>query len=171
MDEAARLGIKVANIPAYSPESTAEHAITLIGSTAGATVAFLISRFLLRDWVRQRFGEQLSRFQAAWDRGGAYYLLTLRLLPVVPFFVVNAVTALTPVRVRTFWWASQLGMLPGTVVYVYAGSLAPDLRTLAEQGTAAIPVGRILLALTLLALLPWGTRWLLAQRRQTQAPS
>lgn len=140
--------------------------VVSFGSTSGATVAFLISRFFLRDWVRQRFKDQLSRFERAWEQDGAYYLLTLRLLPMVPFFVVNAVMALLPVRVSTFWWASQLGMLPGTMVYVYAGSTAPDLRTLAEQGVGALPIGRIVLALSLLGLLPWGTRWVVFRWRR-----
>jgi uncharacterized membrane protein YdjX (TVP38/TMEM64 family) len=134
-------------------------------STAGATVAFLISRFILREWVQRKFAAQLSRFNAAWEREGAVYLLTLRLLPVVPFFIVNAVMGLTPIRVRTFWWASQLGMLPGTAVFVYAGSTAPDLRTLAEQGLQGLSGGKIALALTLLALLPIGARWLQSRLR------
>jgi uncharacterized membrane protein YdjX (TVP38/TMEM64 family) len=87
------------------------------------------------------------------------------LLPVVPFFIVNAVMGLTPIRVRTFWWASQLGMLPGTAVFVYAGSTAPDLRTLAEQGLQGLSGGKIALALTLLALLPIGARWLQSRLR------
>jgi uncharacterized membrane protein YdjX (TVP38/TMEM64 family) len=95
------------------------------------------------------------------ERDGAYYLFTLRLLPVVPFFVVNAVMGLTPIRVQTFWWVSQLGMLPATLIYVYAGSIAPDLQTLADRGVAGLPVGKIAIALTMLALLPWGTRALL----------
>ncbi|MCA8996204.1 MAG: TVP38/TMEM64 family protein, partial [Planctomycetaceae bacterium] len=91
-------------------------------STAGATVAFLVSRYLLRDTIQDRFGERLSTFHDRLEREGAFYLFLLRLVPAVPFFVINAVMGLTPLPARTFWWVSQLGMLPGTVVYVYAGA-------------------------------------------------
>lgn len=139
------------------------------GSTAGATLAFLISRYLLRDIVRQRFGDRLQRFNTELEREGAFYLFTLRLLPVVPFFVVNAVMGLTLIRVRTFWWVSQLGMLPGTLVYLYAGSTAPDLRTLDERGIQGLPVVQIAIALTLLGLLPLVTRLLLRRLRSCDA--
>jgi uncharacterized membrane protein YdjX (TVP38/TMEM64 family) len=132
--------------------------VVSFGSTAGATLAFLTSRYLLREAVQQRYGDRLTRFNAELEREGAYYLFTLRLLPVVPFFVVNAVMGLTPIRVRTFWWVSQLGMLPATLIYVYAGSISPDLRTLADRGVAGLPVVKIAIALTMLALLPWGAR-------------
>lgn len=69
---------------------------------------------------------------------GAFYLFTLRLLPAVPFFVINLVMGLTPLRARTFWWVSQLGMLAGTAVYVYAGSRVPNLNVLAEEGVNAV---------------------------------
>jgi len=91
-------------------------------STIGATLAFLVSRFLLRDWVQARFGERLRAVNAGVEKDGAFYLFTLRLVPLFPFFVVNLVMGLTPMRTRTFYWVSQLGMLPGTVVYVNAGT-------------------------------------------------
>ncbi|MBC9071255.1 FAD-dependent oxidoreductase [Thauera sp. CAU 1555] len=91
-------------------------------STIGATLAFLVSRFLLRDWVQARFGERLRAVNAGVERDGAFYLFTLRLVPLFPFFVINLVMGLTPMRARTFYWVSQLGMLAGTVVYVNAGT-------------------------------------------------
>ncbi|HVL36280.1 MAG TPA: FAD-dependent oxidoreductase, partial [Burkholderiales bacterium] len=90
-------------------------------AAAGATVAFLVSRFVLRDWVQQRFGRQLAGVNRGVEREGAFYLFTLRLIPAVPFFVINAAMGLTPMRAKTFYWVSQLGMLPGTLVYVNAG--------------------------------------------------
>ncbi len=101
-------------------------------STAGATLAFLLSRYLFRDAIQRRFAENLKSFNAALDREGAFYLFTLRLIPAVPFFVINVVMGLTHLRVVTFWWVSQLGMLAGTCVYVYAGSSIPGLQQLAD---------------------------------------
>ena len=97
-------------------------AIVSFASTIGATLAFLASRFVLRDWVQSRFGDKLRPVNDGVAREGAFYLFALRLVPVFPFFVVNLVMGLTPIRVRTFYWVSQLGMLAGTIVYVYAGT-------------------------------------------------
>ena len=107
-------------------------------STAGATLAFLLSRFLFRDTIQRRFGDRLASFNESLEREGPFYLFTLRLIPAVPFFVINAVMGLTPLKVWTFWWVSQVGMLAGTVVYVYAGSSVPNLDTLAEHGINAV---------------------------------
>lgn len=123
-------------------------------STAGATVALLVSRFLLRDWFQSRFGETLNNCNRALKGDGAAYLLTLRLIPVVPFFAINAVMGLTSIRVRTFWWVSQAGMLPATAVYVYAGSSVPSLATLAEKGARGILTPKLFIALSLLGLVP-----------------
>ncbi len=91
-------------------------------STLGATLAFLASRFLLHDWVQQRFGDRLRAINAGVDRDGAFYLFTLRLVPVFPFFLINLLMGLTPIATRTFYWVSQVGMLAGTLVYVNAGT-------------------------------------------------
>ena len=91
-------------------------------SSLGATAAFLLSRFLLRDWVQARFGAQLRGINEGVAREGAFYLFTLRIVPAVPFFVINLAMGPTPIRARTFYWVSQLGMLPATVVYVNAGT-------------------------------------------------
>ena len=108
-------------------------------STTGATCAFLLSRYLFNQALR---------------REGAYYLFTLRLIPAVPFFIINVVMGLTPMRPWTFWWVSQLGMLPGTIVYIYAGSSVPDLQTLATRGVGGILTPNVLLAFALLGLMP-----------------
>ena len=132
------------------------------GSTTGATVAFLLCRYLFRQSVTRRFGDRLANFNAALQREGAFYLFTLRLIPAVPFFVINAVMGLTPMRVRTFWWVSQIGMLPGTMVYVYAGSRVPDLRSLADKGVNAVfsssQMAQILSAFVLLGIFPFVVR-------------
>lgn len=118
-------------------------------STAGATVAFLTSRYLLRDSVQSRFGSRLETFNQHLEDQGAFYLFTLRLIPLVPFFVINLVMGLTPLKARTYWWVSQVGMLPGTAVYVYAGSRVPNLSDLAEHGAGAVFSPTQLLQITL----------------------
>ena len=132
-------------------------------STAGATVAFLLSRFLFRDGIQNRFGDKLSQFNRAFEKEGPFFLFSLRLIPAVPFFVINAVMGLTPIRVATFWWVSQLGMLPGTIVYIYAGSSVPSIQSLAEKGLQAVftlaQLTQILIAFVLLGLLPLVVRW------------
>ena len=122
-------------------------------STAGATLAFWLSRYLLRDAVRHRFGDRLARVNDALERDGAFYLFTLRLVPVIPFFVLNAVMGLTPIRTRTFWWVSQLGILPVNLIWVFVGASAPSLRLLDEQGLSGLPTTQIAIAFTLLGLL------------------
>ena len=91
-------------------------------SSLGATLACLASRFLLRDWVQQKIRRQLRAINEGVEREGAFYLFTLRLIPAVPFFVINLAMGLTPMRAATFYWVSQLGMLAGTIVYVNAGT-------------------------------------------------
>jgi uncharacterized membrane protein YdjX (TVP38/TMEM64 family) len=91
-------------------------------SSIGATLAFLASRFLLRDAIQSRYGDRLRVINDGVRRDGSFYLFTLRLIPAVPFFVVNVVMALTPLPARTFYWVSQLGMLPATLIFVNAGT-------------------------------------------------
>lgn len=125
-----------------------------LSSTTGATVAFLMSRYLLRDFIQHRFGQQLAGFNAAFEREGAFYLFTLRLIPAAPFFVVNAGMGLTPISVRTYWWVSQLGMLPGTILYVYAGTSLPGLDELKNPSVTKILSPQLLIAFTVLGLFP-----------------
>lgn len=139
--------------------------VVSFGSTAGATVAFLLSRYFLRDAITKKFGDRLMAFHDALQREGAFYLFTLRLIPAVPFFVINAVMGLTPLAVRKFWWVSQIGMLPGTAVYVYAGASVPKLQTLADKGIGAVftpsQIMQILIAFALLGLFPLIVRFLM----------
>ena len=128
--------------------------VVSLGSTAGATVAFLLSRFLFRTWIRERFGERFRNVTENFERDGPYYLFTLRLIPIVPFFVINMVMGLTSIRARTFWWVSQLGMLPATVAYVYAGASIPSLNTLVDEGIVSVMNWQLFLALVVIGLLP-----------------
>ena len=91
-------------------------------SSIGATLAFLLSRFLLQDYVEQKFAATAEKINGGIDAEGAYYLFSLRLVPLFPFFVINLAMGLTRLRAHTFYWVSQLGMLAGTVVYVNAGT-------------------------------------------------
>ncbi len=123
-------------------------------STAGATLAFLLSRYLLRDSIQNRFGSHLEGFNESLRREGAFYLFTLRLIPAIPFFVINVVMGLTPIRVRTYWWVSQIGMLPGTCVFVYFGAPLPSLEELAKNGVSGILSWQIVVAFVLLGVFP-----------------
>lgn len=125
-----------------------------LSATAGATVAFLMSRYLLRDVIQRRFSQQLAGLNSAFQQDGAYYLFTLRLIPAVPFFVVNAGMGLTPISVQTYWWVSQLGMLPGTMFYVYAGTSLPGLDELRNPSVTKILSPQLLVAFTILGLFP-----------------
>lgn len=118
-------------------------------SSAGATLAFLASRFLLKDWVQNRFGERLKAINQGVEKEGGFYLFTLRLVPAFPFFVINLVMGLTPIKPFTFYWVSQLGMLAGTFVYVNAGTQLAGLESL---GGVVSP--GLLLSFALLGVFP-----------------
>ncbi len=104
--------------------------IVSFASSIGATLAFLASRFVLRDWVQAKFGDKLKPINEGVAKEGAFYLFALRLVPAFPFFVVNLVMGLTPIRTGTYYWVSQVGMLAGTVVYVYAGTQVAQITSL-----------------------------------------
>ncbi|MFW6339764.1 MAG: FAD-dependent oxidoreductase [Wenzhouxiangella sp.] len=125
-------------------------------STIGATLVFLAARFLFRDAIQQRFGRRLAAINQGIKRDGAFYLLALRLVPAFPFWVINLVMALTPIRTWTYYWVSQLGMLPATIVYVNAGTQLARVET-----TADILSPGLIGAFALLGLLPLILRWLL----------
>jgi uncharacterized membrane protein YdjX (TVP38/TMEM64 family) len=123
-------------------------------STAGDTLGFLASRYFLRDFVERRFAARWPHFKQSLDREGAWYLFSLRLIPAVPPFVINLLAGMTSMRVWTFWWVSQVGMFPGTCVYVYAGAKAPRIADLAAHGTRGILKPELFVALTALGLFP-----------------
>ncbi|WP_422473446.1 TVP38/TMEM64 family protein [Endozoicomonas sp. ALB032] len=124
-------------------------------STIGATLAFLISRTLLREWVQGKFGQYLATINKGIEKDGLFYLLTLRLIPAVPFFVINLVMGLTPMKARTFYWISQLGMLPGTAVYVNAGAQLGQVQELSVSG---ILTPGLIGSFVLLGIFPWLAR-------------
>jgi len=135
-------------------------------SSIGATLAFLAARYVLRDVVQRQFGHRLGAVNAGMARDGAWYLLTLRLIPVVPFFLVNLLMGMTVVRVRTFYWVSQLGMLAATVVYVNAGTQLARITRLSDVASPAL-----LVSFALLGLFPLLARALVqaVQRRRVYA--
>ena len=118
-------------------------------STIGATLAFLASRFLLRDWVQGKFGDKLKAINEGVEREGSFYLFTLRLVPLFPFFVINLVMGLTPMRAGAYYLVSQIGMLPGTAVYVNAGTQLGQI-----ESAAGILSPGILISFVLLGIFP-----------------
>lgn len=128
-------------------------AIVSLASSVGATLAFLAARFVLHDYVQRRFGERLKAINRGVERDGAFYLFALRLVPVFPFFVINLLMALTPIRTWTFYWVSQVGMLAGTIVYVYAGTAIAQI-----QSPRDILSLNLLLAFALLGVMPFFAR-------------
>ncbi|EGQ9169527.1 TVP38/TMEM64 family protein [Vibrio cholerae] len=136
-------------------------------STIGATLAFLSSRFLLRDWVQAKFADKLQTINQGIERDGAFYLLSLRLIPIFPFFLINLVMGLTPISTWRYYWVSQLGMLPGTAVYLNAGTQLAEISSLGE--IVSLPV---LASFVLLGVFPIMVKWLMGkvQQRATQSP-
>jgi uncharacterized membrane protein YdjX (TVP38/TMEM64 family) len=124
-------------------------ALVSFASSLGATLAFLTSRFLLRDAIQRRYGDRLRAINEGVRKDGPYYLFTLRLIPIFPFVVINLLMALTPIRAWTFYWVSQVGMLAGTAVYVYAGTELGKI-----ESPKGIPSPTLIGALVLLGLFP-----------------
>jgi uncharacterized membrane protein YdjX (TVP38/TMEM64 family) len=123
-----------------------------LGATVGATLAFLAARYLLRDWVERKFGDRLGTIQAGFARNAFSYLMTLRLIPAFPFFLVNLVSGLTRVNVGTYVAATSIGIIPGSFVYAFAGRQLGTINSLRE--IASPPVLLAFTLLGLLALLP-----------------
>ena len=121
--------------------------VVSFASTIGATLAMLIARVLLRDWVKNRFASQMKKINSGMLKEGAFYLFTLRLLPAVPFFVINLVMGLTPLRTVTFFWVSQLGMLPATLIYVNAGSELGKIQSIDDILSPQLIISFVLLGI------------------------
>lgn len=124
-------------------------------SSIGATLAFLISRSLLGDWVQERFGEHLDTVNQGLEKEGGFYLFTLRLIPIIPFFVINLVFGLSRIKAWTFYWVSQVGMFAGTAVFVNAGA---QLGAVEEVSLKGVLTPQIIFAFVLLGLFPWLTK-------------
>ncbi|RJX73759.1 TVP38/TMEM64 family protein [Vibrio sinensis] len=125
-------------------------------STLGATLAFLSSRFLLRDWVQAKFGDKLSTINSGVERDGAFYLFSLRLIPVFPFFLINLLMGLTPITAARFYLISQIGMLPGTAVYLNAGTQLAQIDSL-----SGIVSPMVLASFAILGLFPIVAKWIM----------
>jgi len=126
-------------------------------STIGATIACFASRFILRDWIQEKFGDRLKTVNEGIDKEGAFYLFTLRLIPAFPFWLINLVMGLTRIPLRKYYWVSQLGMLPGTIVFVNAGKELGKIDSLA--GIFSL---ELILSFALIGLFPITTKKLLA---------
>jgi uncharacterized membrane protein YdjX (TVP38/TMEM64 family) len=141
--------------------------VAISAATGGATLAFLSSRYLLRDWVQERFGPRLKFIEEGMTRDGASFLLTIRLIPLFPFFVINLLMGLTPIRTSTYVWASWLGMIPGAFAIVNVGTAAAKVES--PRGVLSL---ELILAISLLGVLPFLLKWILRViRRQPQASS
>lgn len=136
-----------------------------IASTIGATLAFLSSRYIFRDWVRRHFARWVGPVDRGFARSGIQYLLFLRLSPVVPFFAVNPVMGLTQMRTRTFVWVSLIGMLPGSFLYVNVGT---ELGRINSPGD--ILSWRLFVSFLLLALVPFLLKWVLPTKPDAPIP-
>ena len=132
--------------------------VVSFASTLGATVAFVVSRYILRDGIQRRYGDRLRTINAGVERDGGFYLFTMRLVPAFPFFVINLVMGLTPMRTFTFAWVSQVGMLPGTVVYVNAGTQLGRIESL--QGILS---PTLIGSFVLLGVFPLLAKWVVAK--------
>jgi len=126
-------------------------------STVGATIACFVSRFMLRDWIQTKFGHKLKTVNEGIQREGAFYLFTLRLIPVFPFWLINLIMGLTKMPLRRYYWVSQVGMLPGTIVFVNAGKELGKIESL-----SGIFSPGLILSFALLGLFPIATKKLLA---------
>ncbi len=139
--------------------------VVSFASTIGATLACFVSRYLLRDWVQGKFGDKLGAINAGIEKEGAFYLFTLRLVPIFPFFVINLVMGLTRMQLSTFFWVSQIGMLAGTIVYVNAGKELAKIDSL-----AGILSPGVLISFAVLGLFPITVKKLLAAYKKKFRP-
>ncbi|MBD3669572.1 MAG: TVP38/TMEM64 family protein [Gammaproteobacteria bacterium] len=132
--------------------------VVSFASTIGATGACFFARFVLQGWVQGKFGDKLKTINEGVDREGAFYLFTLRLVPIFPFFVINLVFGLTKLPLLTFYWVSQLGMLPGTIVFVNAGRALGQIDSLSGILSPGLIISFVILGLfpiTVKKLLAW----------------
>lgn len=137
--------------------------IISFASTIGATLACLVSRYLLRDWVQRTFSDTLAVINQGMAKEGEFYLFSLRLVPIFPFFMINLVMGLSRMRLSQFYWISQLGMLPGTLVYVNAGRELGKLNNL-----SGIISPSLIISFIILGIFPYAVKKLVARWRQHQ---
>jgi len=139
--------------------------IVSFASTIGASLAFILARSVLKDWVLARFSKNLEAINEGVRKEGEMYLFTLRLVPIFPFFVINLAMALTPIKLWSFYWVSQLGMLAGTAVFVNAGTQLAKLDSVASILSAPL-IG----SFVLLGIFPWLAKFVLSRFQRTTPP-
>ena len=139
-----------------------------LAATCGATLAFLSARFLLRDWVQARFAQQLVPINLGFQRDGAFYVVSLRMIAVFPYFVVNLVLGLVPIRVPTYFLATMLGMLPLNFAFVYLGMQLPSAEEFLVHGTQSLVSWPIVLGIGLIGLVPLLFRIVFQQSQGTE---
>ncbi|SHL91312.1 Pyruvate/2-oxoglutarate dehydrogenase complex, dihydrolipoamide dehydrogenase (E3) component [Nitrosospira sp. Nsp11] len=138
--------------------------LAVISASIGATVALWMARYVFREFVQQRFSDRMTAIDAGIKRDGAFYLFTLRLVPVFPFFIINLLMGLTAIPAGTFFWISLLGMLPGTAIYVNAGTQLASITSLSDIFSPAL-----IASFALLAIFPWLARWAVERVRMRGA--
>jgi len=121
--------------------------VVSFASTIGATLACFISRFLLRDWVQSKFSDKIAKVNEGIEKEGAFYLFTLRLIPIFPFWMINLVMGLTKMPLSRFYWVSQIGMLPGTMVYVNAGKELAKIESIKGIFSPSLIISFVLLGI------------------------
>ncbi len=129
-----------------------------VGATAGASLAFLSARYLVGNRLQERYQSQLKRFNDEIERNGTSYLLVLRFIPVFPFFLINFLAGLTKIPIRTFFWTTAVGIIPGTAVFAFAGQQIGSINSLSEVLSRKVLGAFVVLALFTLAPVAW-KRW------------
>lgn len=139
--------------------------VVSVSSTIGATISCVVSRYILRDWVQKRFGDRLTTINEGIRKEGAFYLFTLRLVPIFPFWLINILSGLTTIPIRTYFWVSQIGMLPATIVYVNAGREIARIESL-----SGILSPGLIMSFVILGIFPVAVKKLLSLRRKEDTP-
>lgn len=135
-----------------------------LANTTGAIGTFYLSRYLLRGFVQKKFHDKLKRLNASIKKEGSFYLLSVRLVPVFPYVIVNLLTGVTPIQTSSFIWASFVGMLPATIAYVNAGTQLAQIKELSDVASA-----NLLISLAILGLLPLLSKWILQLVRKKKS--
>ena len=138
-----------------------------LAATSGATLAFLSARFLFRDWVQNRFADKLKTINRGFEKDGAFYVVSMRMVAIFPYWIVNLVLGLVPIRTSTYFFATMIGMLPLNFAFVYLGMQIPSTEEFMEQGIKSLISWQLLLGIGLIGLVPLGLR-LLVNRMSTK---
>lgn len=135
-----------------------------VAATCGATLAFLSARYLFRDWVQNRFGKHLAAINNGFKKEGAYYVVSLRMVALFPFFIVNLVLGLVPIKTRTYFFATMIGMLPLNVAFVYFGMQIPSVSQVAKNGIGSLISFPVIFGIALVGVLPTLLTWLVGRK-------